>query len=216
MGTAPGWRPAAVLGLAAAASSWLLVRSGRTESLDDRLGRCLSRPRGRVVDVVVAAGTDLGSVYAMAGISGVLAARGRRRAAVSALVAGAAAWGTAQAAKPLLPRDRPYQGARGVRLVAEPAGTSWPSGHAAVAAALAAVLSPRLRRRGRVAIAATGLAVGWSRVYVGVHHPTDVLAGLGLGTAVGAVVAASARTSSAAEHDRPASRDGRPGPPRSR
>lgn len=214
MGAAPTWRPV-TFGLVAVAASWTAVRSGRAESLDVGLGRRLSRPRGRGGDVVIAAATDLGSVYAVAGIGGALAVLGRRRAAGSVLAAGAAAWGVAQAAKPLLPRPRPYQGEHGVRLVAEPAGTSWPSGHAAVAAALAAVLAPRLPARARRVVAGTSLAVGWSRVYVGVHHPTDVLAGLGLGTAVGAAVAARPRTSSAAARGRPVSRGGRPGTRRS-
>lgn len=219
----PGWRPV-VVGLAAATASWAMVRSGRAERLDARLGERLAQPRGRAADVVVAAATDLGSVYAVAGISGALGARGRRRAAGSVLVAGLAAWGAAQAAKPLLPRARPYQTAHGQRLVAEPAGTSWPSGHAAVAASVAAVLAPRLSRRARLAVATASLAVGWSRTYVGVHHPTDVVAGLGLGCAVGAALAGwsgaasgpSPTTASTAGRGRPANPVGRPGSRRSR
>jgi undecaprenyl-diphosphatase len=84
-------------------------------------------------------------------------------------------------AKPLLPRERPYQADGAERLVVEPSGSSWPSGHAAVAAALAATLGEGRGPLERALLTGTAWAVGVSRVYVGVHHPTDVIAGHGLG-----------------------------------
>jgi undecaprenyl-diphosphatase len=62
---------------------------------------------------------------------------------------------------------------------------SFPSGHATVAAgfygALTVILAYRLRGRARWAVAAGGvllvLLIGFSRLYLGVHYPTDVLAG---------------------------------------
>ena len=59
---------------------------------------------------------------------------------------------------------------------------SFPSGHAMVSLvfylALAEVLAPPGRRpAARVAAAVLSLAVGFSRVYLGVHYPTDVAAG---------------------------------------
>ena len=79
------------------------------------------------------------------------------------------------------------------RLVARPRPTLWasfrpehtfsfPSGHAMDTAAIAAALLFLCwgwRARGWVATAAVlfALAVGWARMYLGVHNPSDVLAG---------------------------------------
>jgi undecaprenyl-diphosphatase len=69
-------------------------------------------------------------------------------------------------------------------------GFSHPSGHAAVSTAfyltLAMILSRRLGPKSRRAIGLTFgiliLLIGFSRVYLGVHYPSDVLSGFLLGT----------------------------------
>ena len=63
-------------------------------------------------------------------------------------------------------------------------GWSFPSGHAATAFAGAVSLS-YLWRRGAPLFFLLAAAIAFSRVYVGVHYPGDVLAGAALGTAVG-------------------------------
>lgn len=72
-------------------------------------------------------------------------------------------------------------------LVAVPHTGAFPSGHASSAFACAAVLawaSPRLRVPALVLAA----AIAWSRVYVGVHWPLDVLGGALLGVLVGTLL----------------------------
>ncbi len=62
-------------------------------------------------------------------------------------------------------------------------GPSFPSAHAANSAALAvlaALLWPRLRR----STWALPAVVGWSRLYLGKHFPTDVIGGWALGIVV--------------------------------
>ncbi|MBW3659839.1 MAG: phosphatase PAP2 family protein [Actinobacteria bacterium] len=165
----------------AVVGSYAALRSPPAQVWDRRAGVALSRPLGRTGDAVISAGTDLGSVYAIAGVSAVLAASGRRRAALDVLGAGAVGWTVAQAVKPLVKRPRPYEAHGAFRLVAEPAGASWPSGHVAVAAAMAAAVAPAMSPAGRVGAAVSTAFVSVSRIYVGVHYLTDVVAGVGLG-----------------------------------
>jgi membrane-associated phospholipid phosphatase len=67
-------------------------------------------------------------------------------------------------------------------------GESFVSGHAVLVAALAAVITPYLPGRWKIAPWAVVGLVMITRVYVGAHNPLDVIAGTGLGLALGSVV----------------------------
>ena len=88
---------------------------------------------------------------------------------------------TSHVIKPLVQRPRPCQALSDVRT---PAGCgpafSFPSSHAANSAGLMTLLSLSYPAWTPVA-AYVALAVGLSRVYVGVHYPSDVLGGFLLG-----------------------------------
>ncbi|MDX6721137.1 MAG: hypothetical protein QOJ63_3391 [Solirubrobacteraceae bacterium] len=108
----------------------------------------------------------------------------RRRAAVAAGFGAGLALAGAQVISRLVDRPRPFVAdPRGVHLFARHAAdASFPSDHATAAFAIATAVLLRDRRWGAVVLAfATVLAVG--RVAVGVHYPTDVLAGAALGAA---------------------------------
>ncbi|SNS63581.1 undecaprenyl-diphosphatase [Geodermatophilus pulveris] len=117
-----------------------------------------------------------------------LALRGGRlrRGAVRGLCAMALSSGLVNAAlKPVFGRRRPDLGAHPVHrlLHRAPDTHSFPSGHSSSAGAFVAGLALECPAAG-AALAPLAVAVGYSRVHVGVHYPGDVVAGLAVGAAV--------------------------------
>ncbi|MEV6507223.1 phosphatase PAP2 family protein [Streptomyces sp. NPDC051642] len=115
-------------------------------------------------------------------------------AAVTALavpVVVVAAYGIDSLLKSAVRESRPCRSLHVVTLEACPAPGDWsfPSNHATIAAAAAVALFFVSRRLGAVA-AVAALAMAASRVWVGVHYPHDVVAGV----AVGALLALGAMT----------------------
>ncbi|MER5470093.1 phosphatase PAP2 family protein [Streptomyces sp. NPDC002935] len=110
------------------------------------------------------------------------------RAALTALavpVVVVMAYGVDLGLKLLVREDRPCQSLRVATLEACPAPGDWsfPSNHAAIAAAAAVALLSVSRRLGGVAVVAA-CAMAVSRVWVGVHYPHDVAIGVLVGTLV--------------------------------
>lgn len=89
--------------------------------------------------------------------------------------------------KPAVGRVRPCGFADFELLVPVPDSYSFPSGHTMASFAAATVLLLVFRRWGIPALVFAA-AVGFSRMYLFVHWPTDVLAGAVLGTAVAVLV----------------------------
>jgi membrane-associated phospholipid phosphatase len=104
-------------------------------------------------------------------------------------VAAGAAWALANLAKAIADRPRPYEVVADAVLRQQPAhGTSFPSSHTAVTVVVVIALVPFLPRALAWAATAYAVLVGWSRVYLGVHYPLDILGGAGIGIAVGGAI----------------------------
>jgi len=132
-------------------------------------------------------------------VAGVLAAvggqQGRRAAATGVAAIGITSLVVNQPMKLAGDRARPDRDGVGVpqeRWVRMPTSSSFPSGHSASAAAFAVAVGdvmPSMRWPLRVA----GGLVAFSRVYVGVHYPADVAAGVASGALIGRWTARAGR-----------------------
>lgn len=92
------------------------------------------------------------------------------------------------AIKPLVARIRPYQVLPEITLITNlPGDYSFPSGHSAASFAAAWALFRSGRKKWGAWALALAALIALSRLYVGVHYPTDVLGGTLIGFAVAEV-----------------------------
>lgn len=175
------------------------VTEGDTHGIDRRIVLLFRNPQdlndpigSRNIEEAVRDVTALGgtTIVTMVTILGILAFAFHRRYRHAAVMAGAVllAWLSSDITKMLFDRPRPDLVPHGAYVYSG----SFPSGHSTLATAtyltlamLVASLEPR-RRTKALAYGLAGIVlvgVGLSRVYLGVHWPSDVLAGWCLGSA---------------------------------
>jgi undecaprenyl-diphosphatase len=188
------------------------IRGERANTFDRAVVRTFGRARHPVSNALVQGVTFFGSVLGAGGISiaAVALTRGRPRLAWQ-VVAGALGGISAELYfKRVFRRDRPTLLAH----LEEVQSSSFPSGHSMAASSLyltlAFVASRSRRLRGHRTALLTGAgalatSVGASRVYLGVHWPTDVLGGLTLGTAWACITEAAFDLTGAERVEREAS-----------
>jgi undecaprenyl-diphosphatase len=169
------------------------VMEGRTQHLDERIIRALRRPNDPttpigpllMVDVardVSALGGSTVTVLVTGLVAGFLLLDQKKRAALFVIAATGTGFVLSTALKAVYRRPRPED----VYHLVQVHTTSFPSGHSMMSAVvyltLGALLARQLAERRlkfyvlAVAVLLTGM-IGATRVYLGVHYPTDVLAG---------------------------------------
>lgn len=197
------WPLAALLALALAAQTFFglaeEVAEGETHQIDEALLLSLRSAHDPSLPLappwVTTAAMDitaLGSVTVLTllvlFVAGLFAALRRWREAAVLVAASGGGVLLSQGLKAVFGRDRPEEAWRLVEAV----NASFPSGHAMLSAVVYLTLGAlvaRFARKKRVkAFALVGavvvaLTVGLSRIYLGVHWPSDVLAGWCLGAA---------------------------------
>lgn len=194
------FRTLAILGLGVlAAISFVELADEVLENEADPIDRAISLWVHRLDSIVVRRGmrlvTDLGSVWFLGAVAALVTvwalAKGRRALAGLYAMTALASGVLIVLLKLLFQRPRPDL----MTAIAAPDSFSFPSGHAMgsiVVFGMAAFVGRRLaggRRRSWYGLAALVVSlVGFSRVYLGVHWTTDVLAGY----AAGAILLAAA------------------------
>jgi membrane-associated phospholipid phosphatase len=169
-----------ILGVAAIGSTG----TGWLQQFDAPVGAHLAVDPGSPVHAVAAALTWLGSALVLVPFALFVALRARRGRSwgpvVMAAVAVAGAEATTQALKYLVTRPRPSGAAA--------FGYAFPSGHTTIGAVVcfttAALLPPAppaVTRSRWVAAGVLALTVGWTRLALRVHWPSDVVLGLLVG-----------------------------------
>lgn len=188
--------------------SWLL--EGPVLALDEWGLAAVAEQRGPVTIALARVATHLGDLWvvALVGLGLVVLARarsGRWDSAKLVVTVVVGALVVTAAAKELTARLRPDEA------LTSTVSLAFPSGHASRAAAVYALvvwLAIRWAKhpvsRHAVAILGVGmiLATGWSRVLLGAHWPTDVLAGWALGLAWFSTVLALTRPVPVHDDDR--------------
>ena len=173
---------AALAGSVAFGTTAYLVGYGQTAGFDLAIRAAIHDRAFPALTAAMRGITTIGSGYFLVPLAAVLAGwlvwRGRRFGACLFVAGSLSAQAASEALKVLFHRPRPE-----VFFGLAPAETySFPSGHAFVPAVYFGLAASILAggTRERLAVAVLAVLLGFSRVYLGYHYPSDVVAGWAL------------------------------------
>lgn len=182
--------------LLASAAFWFFkkqaehVVEGRADRYDEVILETVHRIDDPKMHGLMEAVTSLGSHWAIGTAAGLttiaLLRKGRKDDALTMVISTGGAMAINTILKNVFQRQRPVEMARQIKL---PNSHSFPSGHSLLCAATYPIVAHHLVQNRSVAAQAfvhtitgvTILTVGFSRVYFGVHFPSDVLGGFAAG-----------------------------------
>jgi len=166
------------------------VVAGRADRYDDVIMQAVHKIDNPPMHNTMHAITQLGThaaIGAAAGLTAVAMLRhGKRRDAITVVASTAGAMAINTILKNVFQRQRPVERARRIAL---PNSHSFPSGHSLLSAATYPIVVHHLVQDASLPTQAlahtlaglTIVSVGFSRVYFGVHFPSDVLGGFAAG-----------------------------------
>ena len=166
------------------------VVEGRADRYDDMIMDAVHTIDNPKMNQIMEAVTQLGShaaITAAAGLTAIAMIRKHRKQdAWTVVISTGGAMAINTVLKNIFQRQRPIEMARRIKL---PKSHSFPSGHSLLSAATYPIVAHHLVQNQSVATQAfihslagvTILSVGFSRVYFGVHFPSDVLGGFAAG-----------------------------------
>ncbi|HEX8153474.1 MAG TPA: phosphatase PAP2 family protein [Thermoanaerobaculia bacterium] len=166
------------------------VVEGRADRYDDAIMAAVHTIDNKQTHDVLHVMTQLGSHVAIGTAAGVTALlmlrRGRKHDAWTMVISTGGAMAINTILKNIFRRQRPIEMARRIKL---PKSHSFPSGHSLLSAATYPIVTHHLVEEHSLPVQAAAhticamavLGVGFSRIYFGVHFPSDVLGGFAAG-----------------------------------
>jgi len=167
--------------------AWVAAANRFDRWADDQLEPWRGQPRLAAVMRGASHLGDFSVIWHLAGaLRGLTGKQRARQAVILSTLLGVESLIVNQGLKRIFRRQRPTESGDERLPVRRPSTSSFPSGHASAAAFAASLLIGWDGRKSIPLWAGLGTSVALSRVYVRIHHATDIVGGMVTGLALGA------------------------------